>query len=77
MKRSEIMTTYMMKKTSNIIHHKRRKYQRIAISEEMESNEKVILHRQIKKTSKQTPDGYERKQSWCQHDLNSLRISSD
>jgi hypothetical protein len=61
MKRFEIMTTYMMKKTSNITHHKRRKYQKIAISEDMGSNEKVILHRQSRKI----------------HDLNSLTISTD
>jgi hypothetical protein len=39
MKSPEIMTTCMMKKTSNITHHKRRKYQKIAISEDMGSNE--------------------------------------
>jgi putative heme iron utilization protein len=37
----------MMKKTSNITHHKRRKYQKIAISEDMGSNEKMILQKQI------------------------------
>jgi hypothetical protein len=39
MKSPEIMTTHMMKKTSNITHHKRRKYHKIAISEDMGSNE--------------------------------------
>jgi hypothetical protein len=62
MKRSEIMTTYMMTKTSNNDHHKRGKYQKIAISEDMGSNEKVILQRQIRKISKQTPDDHERRQ---------------
>jgi hypothetical protein len=39
MKSPEITTTCMMKKTSTITHHKRRKYQKIAISEDMGSNE--------------------------------------
>jgi hypothetical protein len=39
MKSHEITTTCMMKKTSNIAHHKRMKYQKIAISEDMGSNE--------------------------------------
>jgi hypothetical protein len=47
MKSPEITTTCKMKKTSNIAHHKRRKYQKIAISEEMGSNEKMILQKQI------------------------------
>jgi hypothetical protein len=45
MKSPEITTTCKMKKTSNITHHKRRKYQKIAISENMGSNQKVILHK--------------------------------
>jgi hypothetical protein len=51
MKSPEITTTCMMKKTSNITHHKRRKYQKIAKIEDMGSNEKVILHRHITKAS--------------------------
>jgi len=47
MKSPEIKTTCMMKKTSNITHHRRRKYQKIAISEDMGSNEKAILQKQI------------------------------
>jgi hypothetical protein len=47
MKSPEITATCMMKKTSNITHHKRRKYHKIAISEDMGSNEKMILQKQI------------------------------
>ena len=50
-KSPEITTTCMMKKTNNITHHKRRKYHKIAISEDMGSNQKVILHRHITRTS--------------------------
>jgi len=47
MKSSEIKTTCMMNKTSNITHHRRRKYQKIATGEDMGSKEKAILQKQI------------------------------